>query len=320
MHELVKCSAKREFLVGLAFFSTLLTIPAAALDSRYGPDTDGNLVADVPTATVNPSELKFAYTPGQDPATYGSTWAGFLHHLEVSTGKHVKLVPIQSNTAQIEAMRAGKLHIAGFGTGTVPLAVNCAGFVPFAVMGGERGRLTYEMEIITFRGSGITKPEDLRVRKVAFTSETSNSGFKLPSLLLRRDFKLEAGRDYIARFAGKHENSIIGVANKDYDAAAIANDVLRRMIADGVVNKDQLVTIYKSESFPTAAFGLAHNLSPALAKKLRDAFFSFPWPGSELQKEFGILGASKFLPIIYKDDWARVRKVDAEVGDTYDCK
>ena len=227
---------------------------------------------------------------------------------------------MQSNTAQIEAMRAGRLHIAGFGTGSVPIAVNCAGFVPFAIMGGENGILGYEMEIITYPGSGIQKPADLKGRKLAFTSPTSNSGFKAPSVLLRDEFGFETGRDYTAVFAGTHENAVLGVAYKDYDAAAIANEVMHRMVARGVVKREQLLSVYKSDTFPTAGFGVAYNLDPALAAQVREAFFSYPWAGTALEKEFANLGVSKFVPITYEKDWAVVRKVDAAMNVSYTCR
>ena len=88
-------------------------------------------------------------------------------------------------------------------------------------------------------------------------------------------------------FSGKHDNSVIGVANKDYPAAAIANEVMQRMIERGVVKKDQIVTIYKSKTFPTTGYGMVYNLKPELAAKVKEAFFTFPWDGSELQTEFG---------------------------------
>jgi phosphonate transport system substrate-binding protein len=294
-------------------------LPAIALDARY-TDADGDLVADTPAKTVTPSALLFAYTPGEDPATYRTIWDRFLQHLEKVVEKPVRFFPAQSNTAQIEAMRAGRLHIAAFGTGAVPIAVNCAGLVPFAIMGGANGILGYEMEIITHPGSGIRTPADLKGRKLAFTSPTSNSGFKVPSVLLRSEFGLEADKDYTAVFAGRHENSVLGVTTKDYDAAAIANEVMHRMIARGVVKKDQIVTVYKSDTFPTAGFGLAHDLDPRLAAKVREAFFSFRWEGTKLAKEFAVLGVSKFMPINYRDDWALVRKIDAALNVRYTCR
>jgi phosphonate transport system substrate-binding protein len=217
-------------------------------------------------------------------------------------------------------MRAGRLHIAAFGTGAVPLAVNCAGFVPFAIMGGDDGILGYEMEVITYPGSGIVTPSDLKGRRLAFTSPTSNSGFKVPSVLLRTKFGFEAPRDYTAVFAGRHENSVLGVASHDYDAAAIANEVMYRMMARGVVKKEQIVTVYRSDRFPTAGFGLAHNLEPQLASKIRGAFFSFPWAGTALLKEFSPLGVSRFMPINYRDDWAVVRQIDMELKTRYACR
>jgi phosphonate transport system substrate-binding protein len=305
-------------LAALAF-GFALAGAAVALDPRF-KDADGDLVADTPADTIDPATLVFAYTPVEDPAVYAKVWDSFLRHMEKTTGKKVQFFPVQSNAAQIEAMRAGRLHVAGFNTGSVPLAVNCAGFVPFAIMGDEKGLFGYEMEIITYPGSGIKQLADLKGRKLAFTSETSNSGFKAPSALLRSEFKLEAGKDYTAVFSGKHDNSVLGVANKDYDAAAIANEVMRRMFDRGVVKREQIVTIYKSDTFPTTGYGMVYNLKPELAKKVQEAFFTFQWKGTELEKEFAKQGVSKFVPISYKKDWEVVRKVDSAMNVAYTCK
>jgi phosphonate transport system substrate-binding protein len=111
------------------------------LDARYA-DADGDMIADIPadpTQQVDPSTLIFAYTPVEDPAVYAEAWGDFLTHLETVTGKSVQFFPVDSNAAQIEAMRAGRLHIAGFNTGSNPLAVACAGFRPFAMMAAKDG-------------------------------------------------------------------------------------------------------------------------------------------------------------------------------------
>ncbi len=311
--------AGRALSIVLAAAAFAVMAPAGALDSRF-IDADADLVADTPKDTIDPGTLVFAYTPVEDPAVYAKVWDGFVKHLEKTTGKRVQFFPVQSNAAQIEAMRAGRLHVGGFNTGSVPLAVNCAGFVPFAIMGDKSGLFGYEMEIITYPGSGIKQLSDLKGRKLAFTSETSNSGFKAPSALLKSEFKLEAGKDFTAVFSGKHDNSVLGVANKDYDAAAIANEVMHRMFDRGVVKKEQIVTLYKSQTFPTTGYGTAYNLRPELRKKIEEAFLSFPWAGSELEREFGKQGVSKFVPITYKSNWEVVRKVDTAMGVSYACK
>lgn len=290
------------------------------LDSRYS-DKDGDLIADIPTDAkklVDPSTLIFAYTPVEDPAVYADVWSEFLEHMEKVTGKRVQFFPVQSNAAQIEAMRAGRLHVAGFNTGSNPLAVACAGFRPFTMMAAKDGSFGYEMEILTYPGSGINSPADLKGKKLAFTSQTSNSGFKAPSAILKADFNLLPKRDFTPVFSGKHDNSILGVANKDYPAAAIANSVLNRMISRNVVKKEQLKSIYKSQTFPTTGYGIAHNLKPKLQEKIKEAFFSFDWKDTKLQKEFKNEG--QFLPITFKEHWEVIRKIDAANGVKYTCK
>lgn len=292
------------------------------LDSRYS-DADGDLIADIPTDAaqlVDPAVLVFAYTPVEDPAVYAEAWSDFLAHMEEATGRPVQFFPVQSNAAQIEAMRAGRLHIAGFNTGSNPLAVACAGFRPFAMMAAADGSFGYEMEIITYPGSGIEAVADLAGRTLAFTSETSNSGFKAPSALLMAEFGLEAGEDYQTAFSGAHDNSILGVVNRDYDAAAIANSVLSRMLDRDVVTEDQFISIYTSQTFPTTGYGVAHNLTPELQETIREAFFSFDWAGTSLEEEFSRSGEAQFIPITFQEDWAVIRTIDEANEVEYTCQ
>ena len=315
--------ARLAAILALAAMPTLASAQFT-LDPRY-TDADGDMVADTPAAAkdwVDPATLVFAYTPVEDPAVYAKVWQGFLDHLAKVTGKKVVFFPVQSNAAQLEAMRAGRLHVTGFNTGGNPLAVACAGFVPFTMMASHDNKFGYEMEIITYPGSGIEKVEDIKGKKLAFTSETSNSGFKAPSALLRQQFKLEAGKDFEPVFSGKHDNSVLGVANKDYPAASIANSVMYRMIARNVIKADQVKTIYKSQTFPTTGYGYAYNLKPELAAKVKEAFFSFKWEGSALLDEFKHTEPpqEKFIPITFKEHWAVVREIDQALGVSYACK
>src|SRR6202521_4317564 len=308
------------FGAGLIGFAHAQDCPRGDLDKAYC-DRDGDLVADAPTDPklwVNPSTLIFAYTPVEDPAVYAKVWDGFIDYLAKTTGKKVVFFPVQSNAAEIEAMRSGRLHVAGFNTGSNPIAVNCAGFVPFGIMGTQNGQFGYEMEIIVPADSAIKTPADLKGKKVAFTSPTSNSGFKAPSAILAADFNLLADRDFTPVFSGKHDNSVLGVANKDYDAASIANEVMKRMVERKGVDPAKTRSIYKSETFPTTGYGYAHNLDPKLVARIKEAFFTFNWEGSALKAEFK--EEDRFVPITYKKDWSVIRKIDAATGVKYTCK
>ena len=290
------------------------------LDKQYC-DRDYDQVADLPldeSKWVDPATIIFSYTPVEDPAVYAKVWDGFIKHMAEVTGKQVVFFPVQSYAAQYEAMRSGRLHIAGVNTGGNPVAVSCAGLVPFAMMASKDGSFGYEMEIIVPADSPIQTPGDLKGKTLAFTSPTSNSGFKAPSAILKSNFELVADTDFKTTFSGKHDNSILGVANKDYEAAAIANSVLKRMIDRNAVDPSKIRSIYKSQTFPTTGYGHAHNLDPTVAAKIKQAFFTFPWEGSDLQKEFKKEG--RFVSIHHKSDWAIIRQIDAANGVSYDCK
>lgn len=324
MRSIARLTATAAFAFATVFTAQIASAqdcPRGDLDDRFC-DVDGDLIADIPTdpsKLVDPDTLIFTYTPVEDPAVYVSVWAEFMDHLAEKTGKEVQFFPVQSNAAQIEAMRSGRLHIAGFNTGSNPLAVNCAGFRPFTIMASLDGHFGYEMEILTFPGSGIESVEDIKGGQLAFTSPTSNSGFKAPSAILKGDYDMVPERDFEPVFSGKHDNSIMGVANQDYPAASIANSVLARMISRGELKAEDVISIYKSQTFPTTGFGTVYNLTPELHAAIQDAFFSFEWDGTALQAEFEKSNEGKFLPMNYKEFWEVIRKIDTANGVSYSC-
>ena len=125
--------------VALAFASQAFAQDACKkrgdLDPQYC-DENGDLVADTPKdpkKLKTPNTLVFTYTPVEDPAVYEKVFKPFTDHLASCTGKRVVFYQVQSNAAEIEAMRSGRLHVGGFSTGPTAFAVNLAGAVPFAI-------------------------------------------------------------------------------------------------------------------------------------------------------------------------------------------
>ena len=321
-----RVSAKKPLLWILLIFLPINLHAAdcnrGTLDNRYC-DRDKNLLADVPIESddrLQPRTLIFAYTPVEDPSVYRDVWSEFLDYLSKKTGRRVVFFPVQSNAAQIEAMRSGRLHVAGFNTGSTPLAVNCAGFIPFAMMASKEGSFGYEMEIVTYPDSGIQKVTDLKGHTIAFSSPTSNSGFKAPTAILASEFSMQKGRDYDSIFSGKHDNTLLGVVNRDYIAGAMANTVKTRMIARGVVEPSSIRVLYTSATFPTTAFGYAYNLDPELAKNIQQAFITFDWEGTRLLAEFEKSGEEQFIPIDFRDHWKVIRQIDAANQVSYSCR
>ena len=171
------------------------------LDTMYC-DANKDLVADTPTDAKkwrNPSTIVFTYTPVEDPAVYEKIFDPFTKHLAQCTDRKVMFFQVQSNAAQIEAMRAGRLHVGGFSTGPTAFAVNIAGAVPFAIKGTDKGGQTYNLIVVARKDNAAVKTlADLKGRKVAHTSPSSNSGHMAPMALLPKQ-GLKPGTDYKIR-------------------------------------------------------------------------------------------------------------------------
>lgn len=279
------------------------------LDPLYC-DEDRDLVADPPkdrTKLVSPDPLIFTYVPVEDPAVYEGAWSDFLKHLEKITGKKTKFFGLQNYAAQIEAMRSGRLHIAAYSTGSVPYAVNLAGAVPFAIMRDAKGLSGYHVWLIAqAKNEKINSITDLKGKRVAHVSQTSNSGHQAPVYFFSK-MGVVPGKDYEIVFSSKHDTSALGVVNGDYDAAVVADTVIERMMARNVLKRGDFKIVWTSPTFPTAGFVYAHTLDPKLVEKIREAFMSFRFEGTSVGREFK--PRIGFMPLNYRRDWEPVLAV-----------
>jgi len=285
------------------------------LDALYC-DENKDLVADPPKDTKkfrNPSTIVFTYTPVEDPAVYENIFRPFTDYLGKCTAKRVVFYQVQSNAAEIEAMRSGRLHVGGFSTGPTSFAVNLAGAIPFAVKGTAKEWQGYNLIMLVKRDSPYQKLPELKGKKVAHTSPSSNSGNLAPRALFP-SLGLTPESDYKVLYSGKHDNSVMGVSTGDYDAAPVASDVFKRMAERGQVKADDFRIIYRSELFPTSSFAYAHDLEPGLRDRMLKCFYDYRFT-PEMQKAFD--GADRFVPITYLKDWAIVRKVAEGSGEKF---
>src|SRR4051812_28161458 len=148
------------------------------LDERYC-DENRDLVADTPAdpkTWKDPPFLLFTYSPLEDPAVYEKVLSNYIDHLKTCTGKRVHFYSVLSNAAAIEAMRSGRMHLGMFSTGDTAFAVNLAGAIPFAIRGDAKGKQGYQLWTIVRNDSPYQKLADLKGKKVAHVSPSSNSG------------------------------------------------------------------------------------------------------------------------------------------------
>ena len=108
----------------------------------------------------------------------------------------------------------------------------------------------------------------------------------------------------------------MGVVNRDYDAAPVASTVMQRMIEREIFDPSEVRIIWESDQFPPTSYGYIYNLKPELQEKIREAFLTFDWTGSGLEKDFG-KRADAFIPVDYLKHWEVIRTIQKENGVVY---
>ena len=321
MHSTTLRQARAAIAIGLLSLLCLIGAQAqtcsnrGALDAAFCDDNK-DLVADTPAATVSPDRIMVGISSVEDAHTAASTYGSFVTYLGGCLKKEVLLYPPVGEGKVLEAMRTGQVHVAQFATGGTIYAVNFAGAVPFAGKGVDMAqkRDTYTLMLIVRADSTYKKPADLKGKKVAHTSITSNSGNLAPRALFPA-LGLTPDKDYVVEFSGKHDKSIVGVQLGLYDGAAVASDVFDRLVAKGEIKRNQFRVLFESDDFPPDAFALAHNLDPKLADQIRKCTLDFKFPDAMAK---ALEGNNRFFPVDYNKDWAIVRKIADASGSRID--
>lgn len=281
------------------------------LDEAYC-DSDHNLVADTPRLTVDPKRLMIGITSVQDADAARRIYGPFVAYMGSCLKREVFLYPPAREPLVMEAMRQGDVHIGQFATGGTLFAVNFAGAVPFAAKGKMSvGKFdAYKLLLIVREGSPYRSPKDLLGKTIAHTSASSNSGNLAPRAFFP-DIGLRPEVDYKVAFSGRHENSINGVLLGLYDAAAVASDVIERMIAKGEMKANSVRILYESDDFPPDEFAYAHNLNPKLVGQIKKCQFAYKWPEHMIKL---LEGNDQYFPIDYRKDWQVIRLIAKASG------
>lgn len=319
MKKLIANSAKISHYSWVALFFILSNAQAQScihrgeLDEIYC-DVNQDLLADKAKLTVNPEKIVIGITSIEDAETAKRTYAPLLGYLGSCLKKEIELFPPVREGAVLEGQRNGVIQIAHYATGSMLYAVNFAGAIPFAGKGQEKIGFadTYTLKLLVRAGSPAKQLIDLKGKKVAHSTPTSNSGNLAPRALFP-ELGLKPDVDYKVEYSGSHDRSLMGVKLGLYDAAVIASDVMDRMVAKGEIKANEFRILYESENFPTDAFAMANNLEPALQEKIKKCFTEFKFPESMSRV---LEGNNRFFPLDYRKDWGVVRLIARSTGNS----
>ncbi|WP_413456805.1 phosphonate ABC transporter substrate-binding protein [Herbaspirillum huttiense] len=226
-----------------------------------------------PAAAVPP--LTVGLIPAEDSQAMLENSKAVIDSLQQQLGMPVKPFIATDYNGIIEALRSRKLDVAYLGPFSYVLASSVANVEAFAVAETKKsGRSFYKSLIITRKESGLQCLEQLKGRTMAFVDPSSASGHLFPSAGLQK-LNIDPNK-YFSRviFSGSHDASILAVANKKVDAAAVADRILAAAVAKGVVQQSELNVVWTSPDIPESPMVWRKDLDPALKQKIAAAFAS----------------------------------------------
>ena len=181
---------------------------------------------------------------GVEPYDAGAKFTGAYKALTAALSKNlscpVSLIINTNYTAEVEAMKAGKIDVGEFGPLGYIFAHQIAHAQPVAVFADKHGKpVTYTAAIWVPQDSAIQTVADLKGHTIAFSDPGSTSGNLMPRYALIKA-GLDPDKDVTIKFAGGHPQSLLALVNGQVDAAE--------------VNSQQQATATAAHQFDTSKF------------------------------------------------------------------
>ena len=221
--------------------------------------------------------IRFGVIPADDAEEMLSIYKPVADYLEEVLGAPVELIALYDYTAAIEAMRTGDLDIAWFGPFAYLLAVERAGAEAIAIgVRGDTGLSTYRTIFVTHSSSSIYELSDLKGKTFAFVDPASTSGHLIPRSILL-NYNIDPESDFSTMlYAGTHNSVLLAINGQNIDAGATSDNVLKRMVDEGLINEDNIRIIYESVPIPGSPIAVSGSLDEELKTKIQNAFVNMP--------------------------------------------
>jgi phosphonate transport system substrate-binding protein len=273
--------------------------------------------AAVGSALVTPARaqqqqvLTVGLIPSEDSRAMIANSQAMMDMLSKALGMPVKPFVAADYNGVIEALRSKRLDVAYLGPFSYVLGATIAPIEAFAVAETKKaGRTFYHSQIVAHKDSGIKAVQDLKGRTFAFVDPSSTSGHLFPKAgLMKAGFDPDKDFGRVI-FSGSHDSSAIAVQNKKVEAAAIADRILDAAVSKGLVKREDLVEVWKSEPIPESPTVWRKDLGADLKKRVQEAFLQvkdIPWSDQGLLNGFHPTNDAAYNVI---RDTAKILKLD----------
>ena len=221
-------------------------------------DKDGRLVADPPSnpnQLLDPDTLVLAYDEDPDAESQLVDWMEFEKHLAQVTGKKVTSQEYRNNVEDVAAVAEGKIQVVALHAADTPFLVNNAGFIPVAVLSGETGANGNRLAIAVPAASKIQNMSDLLGHTLTCATPISITGYRAAVAVLQEETGMRPEVDYFISFSLSQKRSVLGLADGEFEAAALSADKLQSLLKKGKIKQSDYRVIYQSQVIPRLTIG-----------------------------------------------------------------
>ena len=195
---------------------------------------------------------KMVFVPASEKGDE-SDYTTLISITEKLTGLKIETIKVTDYNAAVEAMRAGRAHIAWYGGKTYVKAAEIAGAEAFAagVRPGEKdaGYYTY---FVVKKDSELKKFADVKGKILSLNTIGSTSGDLIPQVELSKINLLIKNKDHFENvfYAGSHDACLLAVINNQSDVCGMSSRNYEARLEDGTFKEDDVRIIHKSDRVP----------------------------------------------------------------------
>jgi phosphonate transport system substrate-binding protein len=203
----------------------------------------------------------------------------------------VKLFPAADYAGVMQGIAAGQLEAAEFGaSGFAGAWLDCKCIEPVVVPQEKDGSTYYYSVMVVRADSGIKTLAEMKGRSLAWADPNSTSGYLIPSATLKTKGINLADGAYFSKtgFSGGHEQGVVAVLNKQYDAAVTwtsgqgemtegyTRGNLRSMVDRKMLKMSDISIIWQSGKIPNGPWAVRTALPADLKKSFADFLLDLP--------------------------------------------
>ena len=195
---------------------------------------------------------KMVFVPASEKGDE-SDYTTLISITEKLTDLKIDTIKVTDYNAAVEAMRAGRAHIAWYGGKTYVKAAEIAGAEAFAagVRPGEKdaGYYTY---FVVKQDCELKKFSDVKGKVLSLNTIGSTSGDLIPQVELSKINLFIKNKDHFENvfYAGSHDACLLAVINNQSDVCGMSSRNYEARLEDGTFTEDDVRIIHKSDRVP----------------------------------------------------------------------